>query len=316
MVQLVHIHGPMKGDIREFSEDLISIGRNPGSSLRFPREMTSLSRRHAEISREGNQFKLTDYSANGTFVNGKRVKETLLREGDVLEFSEGGPKVSFLIRKSEAVVEGEKKAFVTEESGDMGGKAVAGEEACGPSDAGVAAGIEQRPETARLSRSEITDDSGRREGNHVELSSRKIKAPLIIQFGPTIRSYSELPVIIGNNAKSDFVLPLPLILEQHVQILYSSGKYWIKDLSGLNHVRINGNPIEFQVSLNLNDMISLTHRGPVFCYLGEGRFAEVTEPGGEATSKTQKKENAAARKAASGDRHLTISFLSKLKEMF
>ena len=54
-----------------------------------------MSRKHAEIIREGNRFKLVDLSANGTFVNGKRVKEVYLKDGDVLTFAEGGPKVSF-----------------------------------------------------------------------------------------------------------------------------------------------------------------------------------------------------------------------------
>ena len=106
-VQLIHIHGPMKGEIQEFSKETISIGRHPSSDLRLPTDLTIISRKHAEIIREGNQFRLIDRSTNGTFVNGKKITETLLRDGDVLEFADGGPKVSFLTQMKEMPVEAE-----------------------------------------------------------------------------------------------------------------------------------------------------------------------------------------------------------------
>ena len=104
VVQLVHISGPMKGEIQEFSEGVITIGRNPSNHVVFPPDFTSISRKHAEIIREGNQFRLVDQSANGTFINGKRAQEQFLRDGDVLMFAEGGPKVSFLTQVKEGVV--------------------------------------------------------------------------------------------------------------------------------------------------------------------------------------------------------------------
>ncbi len=102
VVQLIHIQGPLKGEIQDFSESAILIGRLPSCHLRFPNDLAYISRKHAEIVREGNQFKLIDHSANGTFVNGKKVKETYLKDGDVLTFSEGGPKVSFLTQMKES----------------------------------------------------------------------------------------------------------------------------------------------------------------------------------------------------------------------
>ena len=96
VVQLIHIAGPMKGEIQNFTESVITIGRHPSCKMRLPADLTVVSRQHAEIVREGNQFRLIDHSANGTFVNGKRASDVLLKSGDVLEFSEQGPKVSFL----------------------------------------------------------------------------------------------------------------------------------------------------------------------------------------------------------------------------
>ena len=83
IVQLVHMQGPLKGEIQELAESQISIGRQPSCHVCFPAKLTIISREHASIVREGNRFKLVDHSANGTFVNGKPVKEVYLK--DVLE---------------------------------------------------------------------------------------------------------------------------------------------------------------------------------------------------------------------------------------
>ena len=100
-VQLVHIQGPLTGEIQEFSEPVISIGRHPSCHVHFPKDLTIISRKHAAIIREGNRFKLTDQSTNGTFVNGKGVKNAYLKDGDILTFAKGGPKVSFLTKMME-----------------------------------------------------------------------------------------------------------------------------------------------------------------------------------------------------------------------
>ena len=94
-VQLTHLTGPMKGDIQEFSEDLISIGRDPSCHIAFPVDQASVSRKHAYIVRGGNRFKLADHSTNGTLVNGKMAKDVYLEDGDVIEVYEGGPKIHF-----------------------------------------------------------------------------------------------------------------------------------------------------------------------------------------------------------------------------
>ena len=76
-VQIIHIQGPLKGRIQEFIQDNLSIGRHPSCDLAFPKDLSTLSRRHAEIVREGNRFKVIDKSTNGTFVNGKQIKEAI-----------------------------------------------------------------------------------------------------------------------------------------------------------------------------------------------------------------------------------------------
>ena len=98
MVQLVHIEGPLKGEIQEFSDPVISIGRHPSSHIRFPTDQTAVSRNHAEIIREGNRFRLVDRSTNGTFVNPQ----------------EGKP---YCVKQTEAYLEGTGVLWLGEDSG-------------------------------------------------------------------------------------------------------------------------------------------------------------------------------------------------------
>jgi pSer/pThr/pTyr-binding forkhead associated (FHA) protein len=302
----------MKGEIQEFSEETISIGRNPGSSLCFPLELTAMSRRHAEIKREGNQFKLTDYSTNGTFVNGKKVKEALLKDGDVLEFSEGGPKVSFLTKINDSPVGVKKEIPTTGAVCEPDVSAPVLKDLPHVPVAEINPPVEEGPMPPPLPRSESIGDIRQGGDKRVELSSQKVSVTLVIQYGPTIRSFRELPIIIGKNPRSDFVLPLQSILDQHMQILFSHGQYWVKDLSGQNQIRINGRAIEYQAPLNLNDVISLTPQGPTFCFLGEGRLAEVAD----APSTTSEEENSAAKKPGMSEEKFSVSLWSKFKKKF
>ncbi len=254
VIQLVHILGPMKGEIQEFTDPIISIGRHPTCHLHFPPNLTSISRKHAEITREGNQFKLIDHSTNGTFVNGKRVKEIYLKNGDVLEFSEGGPKVSFLTEVKE----------------------VKEEEVITPLKPETPKGEPKRPPVEKPLQVEPIRVETQ------EVAVQPVKAPLVIQYGPTLRSYKELPVTIGKGLKCDFIIDHPALFDQQAQIFFFQNQYWIKDLTGQRLVQINRVPIVVQASLKPNDEIALTPRGPTFRFLGEGRLAEVQEaPMGE-----------------------------------
>jgi pSer/pThr/pTyr-binding forkhead associated (FHA) protein len=99
----------------------------------------------------------------------------------------------------------------------------------------------------------------------------------MVQLGPTLRSYKELPIVMGKKPDCDFVLNYPAISDQHAQIFYSSNQYWVRDLTGRNLITINGRPIGFEASLKPQDIMSLAPHGPTLCFLGEGRFAEYEE---------------------------------------
>ena len=62
---------------------ILTIGRDPSNDLVLPDSM--VSRRHAVIEHRGSQFFLRDSSsANGSVVNGDRVSERGLRDGDLV----------------------------------------------------------------------------------------------------------------------------------------------------------------------------------------------------------------------------------------
>src|SRR5438093_2757780 len=82
-----------KREIRLKSEDTI-VGRRAGCDLRVP--SASVSRRHCRLSFQDDLLMVEDLqSANGTFVNGKRIRDThRVCPGDRLEV---GP-VTFLVK--------------------------------------------------------------------------------------------------------------------------------------------------------------------------------------------------------------------------
>jgi pSer/pThr/pTyr-binding forkhead associated (FHA) protein len=249
MVQLIHIEGPLKGEIQESYDSEIYIGRHPSCLVCFPKDQTLISRKHARIIREGNRFKLIDQSTNGTYVNGKKISEIYLRDGDVLAFAETGPKISFLSKFAE-------DGQVVEHAGPS---------TKGP---GVARSVDHRVPIL-----EQQDGPDLEEVDTIQ----RIQAPLFIQLGPILQSYKELPVTIGKNPICDFILNHPGIFDKHAQIYFSQNHYWVKDLTGQQNVSINGEVIPFQAPLDHENCLTLSPQGPKFRFYKGGRLAEIEE---------------------------------------
>src|SRR6185369_12351889 len=65
------------------SRSLVSIGRDPSNDLVLPDAM--VSRRHAVVEYRGSQYFVRDCnSSNGSLVNGDRISERGLRDGDLV----------------------------------------------------------------------------------------------------------------------------------------------------------------------------------------------------------------------------------------
>jgi pSer/pThr/pTyr-binding forkhead associated (FHA) protein len=81
---LVVKKGPDAGTNFFLEKDVVTCGRDASSDI-FLDDVT-VSRRHAEIRRNGNEFTIVDSdSLNGTFVNRNRVEKAPLKNGDEIQ---------------------------------------------------------------------------------------------------------------------------------------------------------------------------------------------------------------------------------------
>lgn len=101
-IHLAAVNGESK--VVDIESPRFTIGRGPENSLCVP--ATVVSRSHAELIRVGANYLLRDLgSTNGSFVNGDRITERMLNDGDTLRFGSGGPEVIFkLIETSSGAV--------------------------------------------------------------------------------------------------------------------------------------------------------------------------------------------------------------------
>ena len=266
IVQLVHIEGPLKGEIQELSDQEIVIGRHPDCQVQFPKETVTLSRRHARIIREGNRFKLVDQSTNGTFVNGRPVPEAYLKDGDVITLSEGGPKISFLTQVSDQPAP--VQAAPTEPPAP----------AAPPPQQSFTPPPIQPPTASAAPAPQPPIAPAPVQPAAAAPRIQTTKVPFAIQYGPALKSFQSLPITLGKGAGCDFIIDHPAINAQQVQIFFAQDQYWIKDLTGANAVQINGMPITGQAALQPDMQIAISPQGPKFRFLGGGRLAEVEEP--------------------------------------
>ena len=81
---LIVQRGPSAGSRFLLDADLIGAGRHPDSEI-FLDDVT-VSRRHAEFRRNGNDFNVSDVgSLNGTYVNRDRIDSVELTDGDEVQ---------------------------------------------------------------------------------------------------------------------------------------------------------------------------------------------------------------------------------------
>ncbi len=77
------VSGVPEGGVFHVTEAFTLIGRDEAAHVRI--DEPALSRQHARITYQSREFRVADLeSANGTFLNGSRVKEYALRDGDKL----------------------------------------------------------------------------------------------------------------------------------------------------------------------------------------------------------------------------------------
>lgn len=78
------IRGNDQGVRFELDADALLVGRDPSNPVQL--HDTEVSRRHAELRREGRAYLLVDLSSsNGTFINGERIDRRTLSSGDQVQ---------------------------------------------------------------------------------------------------------------------------------------------------------------------------------------------------------------------------------------
>lgn len=266
-INIVHIEGPLKGEIQEFTSPEIFIGRNLDCQVRFPADCVTISRDHARIVREGNRFKLINKSANFTYVSGKTLKEdeeAYLKSGDWLMFAEGGPKVSFLA-----------KVAATGQPDTFSAEAPRAPEEKAPESKRPENSAAYRPKAHITPESTPSENPQPSKPSSVPPSIQNV--PLIIRYGPTLQRFKSLPVTIGKSAECDFTIDHAALSGRHAEIFFKEGRYWVKDLTGGQTVFLDGRAIDPEAPLQPENKLDLTHQGPSFLFLGDGRLDELGE---------------------------------------
>ena len=98
-VYLVRLTGDYAGSKHQIGSDVVTIGRSSENHI-IPQgeSVPQVSARHVQIFRKHSAYWLRDLeSTNGTFVNGKRIKEVELKSGVIIQLGTKGPEFQFLI---------------------------------------------------------------------------------------------------------------------------------------------------------------------------------------------------------------------------
>lgn len=87
------------GESQKIIVDQIELGRDPKCQVRFDEKLLIVSRRHAAIVRDGDNWKLVQLSqTNPTYLNGHEIKkEWFLQNGDEIQLATNGPKLGFIV---------------------------------------------------------------------------------------------------------------------------------------------------------------------------------------------------------------------------
>lgn len=87
------------GESQKIIIDQVELGRAASCQVRFDESFETVSRRHAAIVRDGQNWKLVHLSnSNPTLVNGRPVQGSYyLQSGDEIQLSAGGPRMGFIV---------------------------------------------------------------------------------------------------------------------------------------------------------------------------------------------------------------------------
>src|SRR5437762_1422154 len=106
MARLVLLSEGLTGRTYELKVDRTTVGRVEDNSFQIPE--ASVSSHHAEILLRGNDVVIKDLnSTNGTFINGEKVTEAVLKPGQILRLG----MIEMRLETGEAPIAGPRKSL-------------------------------------------------------------------------------------------------------------------------------------------------------------------------------------------------------------
>lgn len=196
------------------------LGRDPSCEVIFDANAATVSRKHAEIKIQGNDYILVDNNSfNGTLVNEQRISvPTPLYNGDEIQLGVGGPILKFNSpsRKPPA------------------GSSLAGQRSFEASQIAMPIAEADSPKTIVLSKG--ASSSPRIEPG----AASEPQLLMTVSFGQK----NELS--IGRDETNDISLDGLQISKRHARLIRSGGGVIIDDLGSTNGVYVNGNRISRQ----------------------------------------------------------------------
>lgn len=87
------------GEAQKIIIDQVELGRDSSCQVRFDESFETVSRKHAAIVRDGDNWELIHLStSNPTLVNGQPIQgHYYLQSGDEIQLSSGGPRMGFIV---------------------------------------------------------------------------------------------------------------------------------------------------------------------------------------------------------------------------
>ncbi len=213
----------------QFAKDIIWVGRDPICDIVIEASDVMVSRRHAEVRKNGDDFIIRDNQTfNGTLVNEQRISSaTPLYNGDKIRLGHGGPVLQFVSSST-----GARRAV--EPAGRRGVAPVRLPES----------GPEIKPAAGTM----IFDMADATKN----VRKAEVSKQLLFQVG--FGEKSELR--IGRTAENDIILDGLQISSNHARLRQTSGGVVVEDLNSTNGVYVNGQRISVK-SLEYGDLIQI-----------------------------------------------------------
>lgn len=208
----------------------IWLGRETGCEIVLDSKAAMVSRRHADISRQGNSYVITDNNSfNGTLVNKQRISTpTPLYHGDEIQLGMGGPVLRFNLPQQVAP----KGASLP------GQRAVAAEQSI----------ILQNPFLNDAPKTMVF------KGDVAEKRATEKTGASELLMSLTFGGKSELT--IGRSDNNDISLDGLQISNRHARLLQTGNGVVIEDLNSTNGIYLNGKRISRQ-TISPNDAVQI-----------------------------------------------------------